>query len=189
METNLLPASEKKSLQAEKNIRLASIAAILGILAIAIVGSFVWSMQQIVSLNKNSLDQQLAALKNQQQESTAGQINAKTEELNKLLTFFDSSLDNQPHWTSRLEKLIALTPNGMTWSELNGSTQDTKIEIKGIAATRDVLIQTLEALKNDPDIESVDSPLSNIVVKEDIPFTITLKLKASSLFPYRHVSK
>lgn len=71
METNLLPASEKKSLQAEKNIRLASIAAILGILAIAIVGSFVWSMQQIVSLNKNSLDQQLIALKNQQQESTA----------------------------------------------------------------------------------------------------------------------
>ncbi len=189
MDTNLLPASEKKFLQAEKNLRLASIGASLGILAIVIVGSFIWGMQQIVKLNKDMLDQQLSALKNQQQESTAGQTNAKIEELNKLLVFFDGALNNQPAWTPVLEKLVTLTPAGVSWGELSGSMKESRIEIKGIAATRDLLIQTIESLKTDPDVESVDSPLSNIVVKENIPFTITLKLKPNSLFPYRHVAK
>ncbi len=189
METNLLPASEKKYLQTEKSIRLATIGASLAILAVLIVSGFVWGMQQIVTLNKDILDQQLATLKSQQRDSATGQVNAKMEELNKLLTFFDGAFNNQPAWTPVLEKLVSLSPAGVTWTEATGSMKEAKIEIKGVAATRDVLIQTIESLKAEPLIESVDSPLSNIVVKENIPFVITIKLKNNSLFPYRNASK
>lgn len=189
METNLLPANEKNALQAEKNLRLAMIGAALGILAVIIVGGFTWGMQQIVVLNKTSLDQQLAILQNQQRASEVGQINTQIEEFNKLLTFFDGALNNQPAWTPILEKLISLTPVGMTWSEITGSMKDSQIEIKGTAATRDVLLQAIDAFKAEPSIDSVDSPLSNIVVRENIPFTITIKLKTNSLFPYRHATK
>lgn len=189
METNLLPASEKKSLQTEKNFRLAMIGAVLGILAVIIVGSFTWGMQQIVNLNKTSLDQQLATLQNQQRASEVGQINAQIEEFNKQLTFFDGALSNQPAWTPILENLISLTPTGMTWSEVTGSMKEAKIEIKGTAAARDILLQAIDAFKAEPSIDSVDSPLSNIVVRENIPFTITIKLKANSLFPYRNATK
>ncbi len=189
MDTNLLPASEKKSLQAEKNLRLAAIGAALGILAVVLVGGFTWGMQQIVALNKTSLDQQLATLQNQQRASEIGQVNAKIEDFNKLLTFFDGALDNQPAWTPVLENLISLTPVGMAWSEVTGSMKEAKIEIKGTAATRDVLLQAIDAFKAESSIDSVDSPLSNIVVRENIPFTITIKLKTNSLFPYRHAAK
>lgn len=189
MGTNLLPASEKKALQAEKNLRLTTIGSVLGILAVIIVGGFTWGLQQIVALNKTSLDQQLATLQNQQRTSEAGQVNAQIEEFNKLLTFFDGAFNNQPVWTPILEKLISLTPTGMTWGEVTGSTKDTLVEIKGTAATREVLLQALDAFKAEPQIDSVDSPLSNIVVRENIPFTITLKLKANSLFPYRNAAK
>lgn len=189
METNLLPTSEKLFLQAEKNRRLAIMAAVLGILAAVLVGGFVWSMRQIVDLNKASLDRQLATLQGQQRATEVGQINAKIEDLNKILIFFDGALNNQPGWTPILEKLVALTPPGLTWSEVTGSVKDATLEIKGTAATRDILIASIEALKAEPMVEAVDSPLSNIVVKENIPFTISLKLKANSLFPYRHAAK
>lgn len=189
METNLLPASEKTALQAEKNLRLAIVGAALGILAVILVGGFTWGMQQVVALNKTSLDQQLATLQNQQRASEVGQVNTKIEEFNKSLTFFDGALNNQPVWTPILEKLISLTPVGMTWSEVTGSMKEAKIEIKGTAASRDVLLRAIDAFKAEPSIDSVDSPLSNIVVRENIPFTITIKLKPNSLFPYRNAAK
>lgn len=189
METNLLPASEKKALQTEKNLRLAVIGAVLGILAVVLVGGFTWGLQQIVIINKTSLDQQLATLQTQQRASEVGQVNTKIEEFNKLLSFFDGALSNQPVWSPILEKLISLTPAGMSWSEVTGSMKEAKVEIKGTAAARDVLIQAIDAFKAEPSIESVDSPLSNIVVRENIPFTVTIKLKTNSLFPYRNAAK
>jgi Tfp pilus assembly protein PilN len=188
METNLLPAREKKFLQAEKNLRLTTLGVIFICLAVGVASGFIWGVQQMVQTEQAGLQSELNSLQQRQQGSESSQVITQIENLNALLTFLDSQLTNRPAWTANLERLLALIPVGIKLDELTATLSDRTLVFKGIAATRDQLIQVQDILKADQAVESLDSPLSNIVQRENIPFTLTIKIKTDSLFPYRHAS-
>ena len=56
--------------------------------------------------------------------------------------------------------------------------QSVKSEVRGLAATRTNLLKFIEALKTNPSISAVDSPINNLIKDREISFVIRLEVKA-----------
>lgn len=83
--------------------------------------------------------------------------------------------------------LFTIVPDGVTFSSLGIDTKNNLISIRGRAATRDILVSFRSTLEASPWFDDVSSPLSNIVVKSNIPFEFAATLvptqQLSSLLP------
>lgn len=184
METNLLPQSEKSFLRAEKLFRVIIVAVIIGLLGLGTVAGFLFGMRLLVQIHEESVKKQLTVLQTAIQESASGQINQKISDLNKTTTFLDKNFAQQSMWSPMLLKFLNTVPTGININELVGNSLDLELRIKGIATTRDNLLEFQETLKNEPLFTEVNAPLSNIVTKEDVPFEIVATINPNELHPY-----
>lgn len=181
LETNLLPASEQKFLRTEKLFRTVFLAFVLGLLTLAVVAGFFWAMRQIVTLNAAGIADQAQSLEKAVQESTEGQVQGKINSINTNINFLSNNYNSQPHWTLVLEKLLALTPTTIKFTKIEGDTKDLTLDISGVASSRTDLIAFQDTLKEADFIEKMETPLSNIIEKENLIFEINLVLKNGSL--------
>jgi len=181
LETNLLPASEQKFLRTEKLFRTVFLAFVLGLLTLAVVAGFFWAMRQIVILNADGVANQVRSLEKTVQESTEGQVQEKINSLNSDINFLSSNYTSQPHWTLVLEKLGALTPTSIKFTKVEGNTKDLTLTISGVASSRTDLISFQDTLKQADFVEKMETPLSNIIERENLVFEINLVIKKVSL--------
>jgi Tfp pilus assembly protein PilN len=181
LDTNLLPDSEQKFLRTEKLFRTILFAFFLGLLTLAVVAGFFWAMLQVVILNADGVAAQVQSLEKAAQESTAGQVQEKISLLNKNINSLSNNYSNQTHWTVVLEKLLALTPVTIRFTRLDAATEEATLEISGVATSRADLISFQDTLKAAAFVQKMETPLSNIIEKEDVVFEINLVVKKEAL--------
>ena len=83
------------------------------------------------------------------------------------------------HWTGVFKKFSNITPSGVYLSEF--STKNYQAFISGKAQSRESLLKFKSALDESDCFSSVNMPLSNLVVKNDVDFQIDLVIKESCL--------
>ena len=80
-----------------------------------------------------------------------------------------------------LRDLAARTPSGVAVTSLRFEVTTGKMNVNGIAATRENLLAYEAALKGSPFVKQLESPISNLFRRTDAPFQFEIQLNVEAL--------
>jgi len=91
---------------------------------------------------------------------------------NKLKNVF--TVQNQhTYWPPILIDLFNLVPNGVEINNLTIDKNTQVVKIGGLAKNRNDYLQLITSLQNNQQVKDLNSPLENLLSKEDIDFNLT----------------
>ena len=108
-----------------------------------------------------------------EQRELENKIKEVKEDLNKIFQIEE----NQPKWSNFLKNISVLAPEEIKLASFKSDVNSKDIKITGFAPTREIFISFEKALREDPKIIDVVSPISNILKEKNIDFSLTLKIK------------
>ncbi len=144
----------------------------IGLMVICLSGMVLLGGQSIMQSYFNTLAASLANTSRQH-----GEHNHEIKRINALVKNTDKIQSGYTEWTATLLAVSQTVPPPVT---LSGMTLDAKRRLytfTGMAPTRDDLFAFKTNLEALPAVERVDIPLSQLTVKEQIPFSFTVTLK------------
>lgn len=173
---NLLPSSERKLLRRIWKLRACITALAALIVAIVIGGLLFFPTLFLVNARYNVAEEQIRMLESKStffSEQDLVSLRTLAGDLEKKLvgeTFLDP--------TQSVQKIQSVLPSTITLSRYAVSdTSQGTMQLFGIAKTRAALEAFVRTLEGLPEIESVESPISNYVKSTNASFTITLSVK------------
>lgn len=90
-----------------------------------------------------------------------------------------SSRGNDYRWSVLLPEITSGIPDDIILTGIETDNSMRQCVLRGDTAHRDALLQWKDSLQKNEKIESINLPLSNLLVKDDFDFTLTLTLKES----------
>lgn len=106
---------------------------------------------------------------------------AKIKDINEKINSAEQVQKEYISWTSVLKKITGLTPQGITYSYLKIDKPGAKASLKGVAEKREDLLALKENLNNSNLFSSIESPMDDILQKENISFNISLNLNIDEI--------
>jgi len=94
-------------------------------------------------------------------------------EVNKKLSTIENIQKNNISWSKVFIKISKIIPEEVKLSSLNINTKTSKINFRGVAKTRDSLLEIKDSLESDSIFSKLDFPIQNILQKENINFDIS----------------
>lgn len=173
---NLFPPHQIKAREEKKYFKKIIVSFLL-LFIILIISSGLFSvLKNILVLYINSQNNELFSLNNYFNQEKNKKIQQNIENINKILSRISIIEKNKTIWSETLFELIKITPNDLSFVNLKISDEDKKIEIIGLAKTRESLLTFRDNLEKSEYFENVTSPISNIISPTDINFSIEAKL-------------
>jgi len=162
---NLLPPLKKKALQNE--LILAHFQSIILILLVTV--TFAIGTLIIVRTQLNANYQDLAR---RSSDSASAEATADLENIKQTNAYLRRVRDIQSQyisWSEIVEAVTAIMPPDTRLENLQ-IDQDGKVHLTGVAKTRDGALELLKRLKGAPFLKDVQSPLTNILQKDNVSF-------------------
>lgn len=106
---------------------------------------------------------------------------AKIKNINSKIIAAQSIQNDYIPWTLTLENLTNLTPRGITYSYLKIDKIGGQASLRGLADMRENLLELKNNLNNSNLFSEVKSPMENILQKENINFSIDMKLNIDKI--------
>lgn len=147
---------------------------------IAFAGSYVLALSLSESFNNqdNSLSVSLISSDIILKESAI-------KEINDLTTITSKALSNTPNWSLLIEEINRRTVSGVIITNFKATSTSDPISINGVAKNREILNSFKKSLQESSYLKEIELPINNLELKEDIPFSITFKLKDPSMILYK----
>lgn len=177
---NLLPNEDKKSVRQETTRRFFIVA--LSITSLFVMAGILLVLPIYFSLRveRESLGKLEELSKQSDKIEEIARIDKELNKLNLEANLLESASVKKSAGET-LEKIIAMKPKSVT---IDGflfkrpvNSAPGELTLSGHAGTRENLVSFKESLEKSGLAENVDSPLSNILKKNDIEFKLVLKLK------------
>lgn len=154
-----------------------------------VFGTLVFVLEVTVSgglyLLKSEIRRQTARLQQEVNVVTAGSreekkvsLAQKTKQLNGWLTAMKRNTALDYPWPITLRDLDSAAPGSIRFHSLNMSLANHKLTLNGFASNRDDLIAFQQALTALPILSGVNSPITNLLKRENIEFSITATFSA-----------
>jgi Tfp pilus assembly protein PilN len=173
---NLLPPQQIKA-RKEKEYFKKTILAFLFLFIILVISSLLlFVLEKTIALYSNPQKNELLVLNNYLNQEKNKKIQQDIENINKTLSRVLTIKKNKTILSNILIELLKITPNDLTFANLKINDEDKKIEIMGLAETRESLLIFQDNLEKSEYFEEVASPISNIISPTDINFSIEAKL-------------
>lgn len=150
---------------------LETLLVVLCMIAIVLMGGL-WVLQS----HFNDLVAQLTIVTNQQTTK-----NTKMKEINTVLRRVEQIQAEHMSWVPRMADLAQMTPAGIVINNAQLDRNNNTYTLSGSALTRDTLLHFEQQLESLPYVEEVQVPLSQLIEKEDIRFTITAQLEETDI--------
>lgn len=174
---NLLPPNEKRDFRYELYRRavfffgfwLFIYGVIFGVLALP---AYFFAVFQLAEVER-SRDAEIASLR----ASEGGSIEDKIKAFNRRLQFLVKREEEGQSVVSLTAGVFSEIPEGVNVSLFKLDMRRREAVLLGKAKTRDALLRFITALRADSMVESVSSPVSNIIKGEDIDFSLNLRIK------------
>lgn len=177
--TDLLPEDRRIALRREYYLRLSTVALVLATILVGIAGVLLTPTYVYLSASAHAKQIRLANVR-------AALASADESALSNRLATLSSdaailtALSNAPSATAYFQELLAIARPGVTITALEyaqaSGGQPAKLDVSGIAATRDALRSYQVALQAAPFVSSADLPVSVFAKDTDISFTISVTL-------------
>lgn len=172
-----LLSSERHQLRREYKFRLLNVFLVCLLVLMIIISVSLFAPYTIVYLEKNLVSSEIDAIKSS---DVAKRRDAFERDYKHLVTeyrifsqeflipsdFFDILLKDKP-----AEVMIS----NYNFSRIDGEKLRVKIELRGIAQTRNSLVQYVNLLKQNKIFSKVEMPISSLTRESDIPFSISIE--------------
>jgi len=177
---NLIPPAKREEIEKAKKFRTILRWELELVSIFALFLAMLFSVNYILQINLNMAENN-AGLNGQDVEkikqisdfdSQIKTINVKMSEILKMQS-------GQLYWTNFFEKLNGSVPSEITVKSI--ATDNYKATVSGNARDRDVLITFKENLEKSGCFDDVNLPLSNLVARENVDFSIVLTIKKECL--------
>jgi hypothetical protein len=176
--TNLLPQAQKRAFRRLYFSRLIAVALFLG--ALFVLAQAILLTPTYLYANGEAKRQraELEAANAAAQTSEEQEARARASLLNTTVASL-ARLSSAPQATAAVRAVLAVprpgvSLTGFAFAAPSGSNTSSRMQVSGVAATRDSLRQYASALGALPFVTSADLPISAYAKEKDIPFTITL---------------
>lgn len=177
---NLIPPGKREEIEKAKKFRKTLKWELELLFIFAVFLAMLFSISYILQINLTMAENN-AGLNGQDVESIK-EISRFDSEIRKINIKMSEILKIQSghlYWTNFFEKLNEAVPFEVA---VNGIVTDNYgAKVSGRARDRDVLIAFKESLEKSDCFEGVDLPLSNLVAKENIDFTLNLSINKECL--------
>lgn len=173
---NLLPPTEKEEI---KNLRRVGVILKIGFSAICAMGVFVVFLFFTMKAIQIQHDVVLKEITRFEQSSSYAEVkNAQDalREYSKTASKVKSGLSNQKLRWDLISEINQVIPNDIKVVEFSVDSKDVMI-LRGVAYTRDALLQLQEGLEASERITKIESPISNFVADKDVEFEFTAEVK------------
>lgn len=176
IEINLLPPQQIKAREEKKYFRKIIASFLLLFIILIISSCLLFVLKNTLALYINSQKDELFSLNNYFNQEKNKKIEQDVENINKILSRISTIEKNKTDWSKILFELVKITPNDVSFVNLKISEEDKKIEIIGLAKTRESLLTFQDNLEKSEYFENITSPISNIISPTNINFSIDAKL-------------
>lgn len=129
------------------------------------------------------LDHKLTSLKNEVSQTTlnlpSGQgtaLNSTIEQINDNIILIASVQTDYTEWSDYLADFTALVPANISLTQLSLNQESGDIQISGHADLRDDFLKLKSNLDQTKIIADLNSPLSNLIKKDDVNFVLSAKI-------------
>ncbi len=166
---NLLPPKEKRGLQTALAITFVKTLTAYVFLVSLIIAGILLSIKFVMNETADSLaERSMASL--EEHEVISQYIQSINDYIHRTDELNESFID----WSAVLETLGHSAPDGLMFESVVVDTDNT-ITIEGSAASRDDILQMETFLNDLPEFTDIESPLSNILTKENTRFRFVMK--------------
>lgn len=177
---NLIPPGKREEIEKAKKFRRVAKWELELMALAAVFLTMLFSINYILQINLGMAENN-AGLNGQDAEKIKeiGQFDAQIKQVNIKMADILKLQSGQLYWTNFFEKLNAAVPAEIIISNI--ATDNYSAKISGKAGNRDVLITFKENLDKDGCFSGVDLPISNLVAKENVDFTLNISIKKECL--------
>lgn len=182
---SLLPVGTEEAYAYQKALTVASLVrnmtigvSVFFVLAFLATYLFMFSLsrntrQTVTALSESTLSPELLA-----QESRIKNVNTLTETAAAIL-------DATPFWSIVVDEINARAIDGITISNFGAPAITEKMTISGTAKNRATLNQFKKSLQGSALFTEIEIPLTNLELKENIPFSTSFRIKDPSTVYYK----
>lgn len=176
---DLLPDERKKEMRRHKLFLLIIYQGIVSLFPIALLIALLVSVNMILKIQFQGVEEAYAVKQSQKENQELSRYEDKFKEVNNRVSNARKFQKNHLYWSAVLERISGLTPNGTYLTGI--TTKDFTVSIAGKAKTRDVLLTFQDSIKSNECFKDVNTPLSNLVTKENVVFQIDFNVKEDCL--------
>ncbi|MFC1609152.1 PilN domain-containing protein [Patescibacteria group bacterium] len=176
---NLIPEKRKRDVRRRKTFRFVVWQEILFVFALLVFLSILFSVNFILKMELSNTQKIGSDYMNRSEFAEVKKYEEGFGDINNEISLVRSIQKNDFYWTNFFYELSSMTPEGVVVDSL--STSKTKVVLDGKSKTRDNLIVFKDKLEQSSCFHSVNVPLSDIVIKEDIDFEMTLFINKDCL--------
>ena len=167
---DLLPQEKKNEIKRRKIFRIILREEFLFSLPIIIFIVILFNVYYLLNIQYSSALAASSINKAQEKYRELSSYEEKFIKVNESVDALTKIQGSQLHWINVLRELSLVTPDGIALSDL--STKNYQIFLLGKADSRDDLLEFKSKLDVSACFQSVNVPLSNLVVKEDVDFQL-----------------
>lgn len=173
---NLLSSKERKKIRLEKNFLLTKNVIFDISLALIIIIVSLLATTIILNLYKKDFDKTIENEINLLSSTKRESLEKSTKELNAQLNTIESIQKEYVKWSNLLTELTKVVPVGVKINSLELNKNNKKVNITGVSKNREVLLEFQNNLKNLNYFTNITSPISNLLVRENVEFQFTGEL-------------
>jgi hypothetical protein len=168
---SLIPQEARMAIKLKRIYQLTKRISILLILITLFVAITLLSAKIILQNNFNKVvaETTLVTKNYQSNNNRVREINSQLDNIQKIQKDFFP-------WSLFLKNLAEITPEDINYENISFNLNDQNLKIKGEAKTRDGLLILKDNLSDSGIYSIIDFPIKNILTKENISFSIDVKI-------------
>jgi len=175
----LLTPEYEKIIRTEKIKRLLLAFVVLLIFAGAIGVVLMLSSYFAAAFSKDAVLQRLQAAEDILEKKDFKRIEEQVEKINEIIAVFEKNESARRAAAPLLMKIANITPASVKFESLKlAAKEDAAIlTLTGVATTREIFLDFVEKLKKLDEMESVSSPVKNLLKETDVVFALEARIK------------
>ena len=170
---NFTSPAQREANQFQKNYRLVQSLVILSIVVLLIIVASLFVSQIIIQNKLDTITSDTLTLKEQKENEKSLNLGQTVQNFNSLLQNVSAIQSEYAAWSNILIETAQNMPGDVVLSSFTIQKSNSTFQFSGDAITRDSLLVFKNNLEESPYFGNIESPISNLLSKEDISFTLS----------------
>ncbi|PIY97288.1 MAG: hypothetical protein COY66_00115 [Candidatus Kerfeldbacteria bacterium CG_4_10_14_0_8_um_filter_42_10] len=173
---NLISPIQKEANRFQQSYSLVKRITVLFMAVSLIVIALLFVGETLLEKKLDSITQETLALKKNIEKEESIDLEQSVKDFNKLLIDISKVQSEYINWSQEVNKISSLVPSGIRLSSFVMQKDSSDFKFAGKAATREALLNFKTNLENSDFFTEIQSPISNLLTKENINFELSGKL-------------
>jgi len=173
---NFISPTQREENRFQKNYSLVKEIIVIFVISLVVIVGFLQLTQIILNNKLDNVTADTKTLKQQTEEEKSVDLGKTVKEFNKLLKNIDGIQAEYTFWSEILIKTASFVPSGVRLSSFTINRVNSNFKITGRANFRDDLLNLKRNLEESDHFIEIQSPISNILLRENINFELSGKI-------------